>query len=244
MSKQKVAIITGASRGIGAAIAERLAQDGFAVVINYASSATEAEALIAKLQAAQHAAIAVKADVSKAADVRHLFDETEQKLGKVDVLINNAGILKTAPVAESSDEMFDQTFSINVRGTFNTLREAATRLNDGGRVVNFSSTTVAMNLPNYAVYSGSKAAVEVLTPIFAKEMRGRNITVNAVAPGPVATELFFNGKTEAQIQQFANMPPLQRLGQPDDISAAVAFLVGPDGGWINGQVLRANGGLA
>ncbi|MNN31499.1 Diacetyl reductase [(S)-acetoin forming] [compost metagenome] len=196
------------------------------------------------MQAAQHAAIAVKADVSKAADVRHLFDETEQKLGKVDVLINNAGILKTAPVAESSDEMFDQTFSINVRGTFNTLREAATRLNDGGRVVNFSSTTVAMNLPNYAVYSGSKAAVEVLTPIFAKEMRGRNITVNAVAPGPVATELFFNGKTEAQIQQFANMPPLQRLGQPDDISAAVAFLVGPDGGWINGQVLRANGGLA
>lgn len=244
MSKQKVAIITGASRGIGAAIAERLAQDGFAVVINYASSATEADALVAKLQAAQHAAIAVKADVSKAADVRHLFDETEQKLGKVDVLINNAGILKTAPVAESSDEMFDQTFSINVRGTFNTLREAATRLNDGGRVVNFSSTTVAMNLPNYAVYSGSKAAVEVLTPIFAKEMRGRNITVNAVAPGPVATELFFNGKTEAQIQQFANMPPLQRLGQPDDISAAVAFLVGPDGGWINGQVLRANGGLA
>jgi len=196
------------------------------------------------LQAAQHAAIAVKADVSKAADVRHLFDETEQKLGRVDVLINNAGILKTAPVAESSDEMFDQTFSINVRGTFNTLREAATRLNDGGRVVNFSSTTVAMNLPNYAVYSGSKAAVEVLTPIFAKEMRGRNITINAVAPGPVATELFFNGKTEAQIQQFANMPPLQRLGQPDDISAAVAFLVGPDGGWINGQVLRANGGLA
>jgi len=244
MSKQKVAIITGASRGIGAAIAERLAQDGFAVVINYASSATEAEALVAKLQAAQHAAIAVKADVSKAADVRHLFDETEQKLGRVDVLINNAGILKTAPVAESSDEMFDQTFSINVRGTFNTLREAATRLNDGGRVVNFSSTTVAMNLPNYAVYSGSKAAVEVLTPIFAKEMRGRNITINAVAPGPVATELFFNGKTEAQIQQFANMPPLQRLGQPDDISAAVAFLVGPDGGWINGQVLRANGGLA
>lgn len=244
MSKQKVAIITGASRGIGAAIAERLAQDGFAVVINYASSATEADALVAKLQAAQHAAIAVKADVSKAADVRHLFDETEQKLGRVDVLINNAGILKTAPVAESSDEMFDQTFSINVRGTFNTLREAATRLNDGGRVVNFSSTTVAMNLPNYAVYSGSKAAVEVLTPIFAKEMRGRNITVNAVAPGPVATELFFNGKTEAQIQQFANMPPLQRLGQPDDISAAVAFLVGPDGGWINGQVLRANGGLA
>ncbi|WP_076591097.1 SDR family oxidoreductase [Herminiimonas arsenitoxidans] len=246
MTKQakKVAIITGASRGIGAAIAERLAHDGFAVVINYANSATEADALVAKLAADQHQAIAVQADVSKAADVRRLFDETEQKLGKVDVLINNAGILKTASLAESSDEMFEQTFSINVRGTFNTLREAATRLNDGGRVVNFSSTTVVMNLPNYAVYSGSKAAVEVLTPIFAKEMRGRNITVNAVAPGPVATELFFNGKTEAQIQQFANMPPLQRLGQPDDIAGTISFLVGKDGGWINGQVLRANGGLA
>lgn len=245
MSKQakKVAIITGASRGIGAAIAERLANDGFAVVINYANSATEAEALVAKLQAAQHAAIAVRADVSKSADVRRLFDETEQKLGKVDVLINNAGMLQTAALADTSDELFEQTFSINVRGTFNTLREAATRLNDGGRVVNFSSTTVVMNLPNYAVYSGSKAAVEVLTPIFAKEMRGRNITVNAVAPGPVATDLFFNGKTEAQIQHFANMPPLQRLGQPDDIASAVAFLVGPDGGWVNGQVLRANGGL-
>ncbi|MNR76241.1 3-oxoacyl-[acyl-carrier-protein] reductase FabG [compost metagenome] len=245
MSKQakKVAIITGASRGIGAAIAERLAHEGYAVVINYANSASEAEALVAKLQAAQHAAIAVQADVSKSADVRRLFDETEQQLGKVDVLINNAGILQTAALADTSDELFEQTFSINVRGTFNTLREAATRLNDGGRVVNFSSTTVVMNLPNYAVYSGSKAAVEVLTPIFAKEMRGRNITVNAVAPGPVATELFFNGKTEAQIQHFANMPPLQRLGQPGDIASAVAFLVGPDGGWVNGQVLRANGGL-
>lgn len=246
MSKQakKVAIITGASRGIGAAIAERLAKDGFAVVINYASSAGEADALVAKLQAAQHEAIAVKADVASSADVRRLFDETEQKLGKVDVLINNAGILQMAALADTSDELFERTFSINVRGTFNTLREAATRLNDGGRVVNFSSTTVAMNLPNYSVYTGSKAAVEVLTPIFAKEMRGRNITVNAVAPGPVATDLFFNGKTEAQIQQLANMPPLQRLGQPDDIAAAVSFLVGPDGGWINGQVLRANGGLA
>ncbi|RQO36290.1 3-ketoacyl-ACP reductase [Herminiimonas sp. KBW02] len=246
MSKQakKVAIITGASRGIGAAIAERLASDGFAVVINYASSAGEADALVAKLQAAQHEAIAVKADVANSADVRRLFDETEQKLGKVDVLINNAGILQMAALADTSDELFERTFSINVRGTFNTLREAATRLNDGGRVVNFSSTTVAMNLPNYSVYTGSKAAVEVLTPIFAKEMRGRNITVNAVAPGPVATDLFFNGKTEAQIQQLANMPPLQRLGQPDDIAATVSFLVGRDGGWINGQVLRANGGLA
>ncbi len=240
----KVAIVTGASRGIGAAIAERLASDGFAVVVNYASSAGEADALVARLQAASHRAIAVRADISKADDVRRLFDETEQKLGKVDVLINNAGILKTASLAESSDALFEQTFSVNVRGTFNTLREAATRLNDGGRIVNFSSTTVALNLPTYGLYSSSKAAVETLTPIFAKEMRGRNITVNAVAPGPVATELFFNGKTEAQIQQFASMPPLQRLGQPDDIASVISFLAGADGAWVNGQVLRANGGLA
>ena len=245
MSNQvkKVAIITGASRGIGAVIAERLAQDGFAVVVNYASSADEADALVARLQDASHEAYAIRADVAQADDVRRLFDETERVLGKVDVLINNAGILQNASLAESSDEMFERTFNINVRGTFNTLREAASRLNDGGRIVNFSSTTVALNLPGYGIYSASKAAVEALTPIFAKEMRGRNITVNAVAPGPVATALFFNGKTEAQIQQFASMPPLQRLGQPGDIASVVAFLVGAEGGWINGQVLRANGGL-
>lgn len=246
MSNQakKVAIITGASRGIGAVIAERLAYDGFAVIVNYASSSGEADVLVARLQDASHEAYAIRADVAQADDVRRLFDEAERLLGKVDVLINNAGILQNASLAESSDEMFERTFNINVRGTFNTLREAALRLNDGGRIVNFSSTTVALNLPGYGIYSASKAAVETLTPILAKEMRGRNITVNAVAPGPIATELFFNGKTEAQIQQFASMPPLQRLGQPGDIASVVAFLVGAEGGWINGQVLRANGGLA
>lgn len=240
----QVAIVTGASRGIGAAVAQRLANDGFAVAVNYASSSTEADALVAELKAAGAKAIAVKADVSKADEVRRMFETTEQQLGKVDVLVNNAGVLKTVPLADTSDALYDQTFDINVRGTFNTLREAAARMNDGGRIVNFSSTTLALNMPGYAIYNGTKAAVEAFTHVFAKELRGRNITVNAVAPGPIATSLFLDGKTEEQIQTFAKMPPLQRLGQPDDIASVVSFLAGPDAGWVNGQILRANGGVA
>ena len=240
----KVAIITGASRGIGAVIAKQLASEGFAVAVNYANSATEASKLVVELRQAGHQAIAVKADVASADDVRRLFDETEAQLGKVDVLVNNAGILKVMPLAQHSDELFDQNFNIHTRGTFNALREAATRLNAGGRIINFSSSTVGMNLPGYAVYIASKAAVESLTQVFAKEMRGRNITVNAVAPGPVATDLFLHGKSEEQIQTFAKMAPLERLAQPEDIARVVSFLVGPDSGWVNGQVLRANGGIA
>lgn len=240
----RVAIVTGASRGIGAALAQRLAQEGFAVAINYASSSAEADALATQLTAAGSRAIAVKADVSNADDVRRLFETTEQQLGKVDVLVNNAGVLKTMPLADTSDALYDQTFDINVRGTFNTLREAAARMNDGGRIVNFSTTALALNMPGYAIYNATKAAVEAFTHVFAKELRGRNITVNAVAPGPIATSLFLDGKTEEQIQTFAKMPPLQRLGQPGDIASVVAFLAGPDAGWVNGQVLRANGGIA
>ena len=243
-NQSAVAIVTGASRGIGATIARRLVKDGFAVAVNYASSPAEADKLVAELTQAGGKAIAVQGDVSKVEDVRRLFETVEQQLGKVDVLVNNAGILKTASLAQSSDELFAQTFAINVGGVFNTLREAATRLNDGGRIINLSSTTLALNLPGYSVYNGTKAAVEAFSRVFAKELRGRRITVNCVAPGPVATELFLNGKTEEQIAQFSKMPPLERLGQPDDISGVVAFLAGKDGAWVNGQVLRANGGLA
>ena len=239
----RVAIITGASRGIGAVIARQLASEGFAVAINYASSAREASALVVELRQAGHKAMAVQADVANAADVARLFTETEQQLGKVDVLINNAGMLTVMPLAQHSDELYDQTFNINTKGTFNTLREAATRLNSGGRIVNFSSSTVGMNLPGYAVYIASKAAVESLTQVFAKELRGRQITVNAIAPGPVATQLFLQGKTEEPIQAFAKMPPLERLGQPQDIARIVSFLVSTAADWVNGQVLRANGGL-
>jgi 3-oxoacyl-[acyl-carrier protein] reductase len=239
----QVAIVTGASRGIGAEVARRLARDGFSVAVNYASSSAEADALVAELQASGAKAIAVKADVSKVDQVRAMFDVTEQQLGQIDVLVNNAGVLKTVPLAETSDALYDQTFDINVRGTFNTLREAASRLNEGGRIVNFSSTTLGLNMPGYALYNATKAAVEALTHVFAKELRGRKITVNAVAPGPIATSLFLDGKTQEQIQTFSNMPPLQRLGQPEDIASVVAFLVGPDSGWVNGQILRANGGV-
>ncbi|AQH00649.1 3-ketoacyl-ACP reductase [Burkholderia sp. KK1] len=243
-NSKRVAIVTGASRGIGAQIARRLAQDGFAVAVNYAASAKEADALVAELRDTGGAALAVKADVANADDVRRMFDTVEAELGKVDALVNNAGVLKTVPLADTSDALYDQTFDINVRGTFNTLREAAARMNGGGRIVNFSSTTLALNMPGYAIYNATKAAVESFTHVFAKELRGRGITVNAVAPGPVATSLFLDGKTDEQIAAFSKMPPLERLGQPDDIAAVVAFLVGPDAGWVNGQVLRANGGVA
>ena len=243
-SGQQVAIVTGASRGIGASVARKLAEDGFAVVINYASSATEADALVADITAQGGKAIAVKANVADAAEVRAMFDATEQQLGKVDVIVNNAGVLKTVPLAQVDDALYNQTFDINVRGTFNTLREAAARMNNGGRIVNFSSTTLALNMPGYAIYNATKAAVESFTHVFAKELRGRNIRVNAVAPGPIATDLFLNGKTEEQIQTFANMAPLQRLGQPDDIATVVSFLASEASGWVNGQVVRANGGIA
>jgi 3-oxoacyl-[acyl-carrier protein] reductase len=246
MSQQsrKVAIVTGASRGIGAAVAARLAEDGFAVAVNYASNAELADKLVHSLRASGASAIAVKADVASAADTARLFDNVERELGKIDVLVNNAGILKVTPLADTSDALFEQTYGVNVRGTFNTLREAARRMNGGGRIVNFSTTALALNLPGYAIYNGTKAAVESMTRTFAKELRGRDITVNAVAPGPVATELFLEGKTQEQIDHFASMPPLGRLAQPDDIASVVSFLVGPDAGWVNGQVLRANGGLA
>ncbi|MGY2292446.1 SDR family oxidoreductase [Pseudomonas sp. SDO528_S397] len=240
---QQVAIVTGASRGLGALVAKRLAADGYAVVINFVNSAVEASKLVVELRQAGHQAIAVQADVVKAAGVKRLFDETEAQLGKVDVLVNNAGILNIQPLAQHTDELFDENFDIHAKGTFNGLREAAKRLKDGGRIVNVSSSAVGLNLPGYAVYAASKAAVETMTRIFSKEMRGRGITVNAIAPGPVATELFLHGKSEEQIQTLVKMAPLERLGQPEDIVPIVAFLVSPAAGWINGQVLRANGGM-
>ena len=241
---QRIALVTGGSRGIGAAIVRRLARAGPAGALNKASTAPEAEALADDIRAAGGRALAVRADVSRADEVRAMFDQVEAGLGRIDVLVNSAGILKMVPLAETSDELYEQTFGINTRGTFNTLREAATRLADGGSIVNVSSTTIALNLPNYSVYIASKAAVESLTQVFAKELRGRRITVNAVAPGPVATELFLNGKSPELIEHYAKMPPLERLGQPEDIANVVSFLAGPQAGWVNGQILRANGGVA
>ncbi len=239
----KVAIVTGASRGIGAAVAERLGRDGFTVVINYSGDARPAEALARKIESAGGRALTAKADVSDPAAVRGMFDAAEAAFGGVDVLVNNAGIMKLAKIVDSDDGLFDQQIAVNLKGTFNALREAAKRLRDGGRIVNFSTSVVGTRLETYGVYTATKAAIEALTAILSKELRGRSISVNAVAPGPTATDLFLNGKSPELIERFSKMAPLERLGTPADIAAAVAFLVSPDGGWINGQVLRANGGL-
>jgi 3-oxoacyl-[acyl-carrier protein] reductase len=239
----KSAIVTGGSRGIGAAIAARLAQDGFAVTVNYAGNAKAAAEVVAAIEKAGGKAIAVQGDVSEPSAVRALFDATEKAFGGVDVLVNNAGIMTTAKFDDESDEAFDRMIAINIKGTFNGLREASKRMRNGGRIVNFSTSVVGTRLEKYGVYTATKAAVEAMTGILAKEMRGRNITVNAVAPGPVATELLTAGKTPEMLAMFAKGAPLERLGTPDDIARVVSFLAGPDGGWINAQVIRANGGL-
>jgi 3-oxoacyl-[acyl-carrier protein] reductase len=239
----KVAVITGASGGIGAAVAERLAKDGFTVVVNYAGNAASAQAVVARIEAADGRAVAAQADISDVAAVARMFDSAESAFGGVDVLINNAGIMNLATIKDSDDTLFDRHIAVNLKGTFNTLREAARRLRDGGRIVNFSSSVTSLLQPTYGVYAATKAAVEAMTSILAKELRGRNITVNAIAPGPTATKLFLDGKPQEVIDRLSKMAPLERLGQPQDIADAVAFLAGPDGAWINGQTLRANGGI-
>jgi 3-oxoacyl-[acyl-carrier protein] reductase len=245
MSEQngKVAIVTGASRGIGSAVAERLARDGFSVIVNYSGSVEAADALVRKIGEGGGSALAVKADVSDARAVREMFETTVSKFGGVDVLVNNAGIMTVSNIVDTDDASFDKQIAINLKGTFNTLREGAKRLRSGGRIINFSSSVVGLLQPTYAVYAGTKAAVEAMTSVLAKELRGRNITVNAVAPGPTATDLFLKGKPQAVVDHLAKLAPLERLGEPADIARAVSFLAGPDGAWINGQVLRANGGI-
>ncbi|MEI9898319.1 MAG: SDR family oxidoreductase [Chthoniobacter sp.] len=242
-TNSKVAIVTGSSRGIGAAIAQRLAKDGFTVVVNYAGRAADADGVVQKIEAAGGQAAALQADVSNSAEVAALFDRTETLFGGIDVLVNNAGIMQVMPVSETDDALFDRTMAVNLKGTFNTLRAAAKRLRPGGRIVNFSTSAIGLALPGYAIYCATKSAVETMTNIFAKELRGRNITVNAIAPGPTATELFFKGKSDEQVAHLAKLSPLERLGEPGDIANVVSFLAGPDGGWVNGQTLRANGGV-
>lgn len=244
-SYSPVALITGASRGIGAAIAHRLAREGHAVAVNYADNKKGADLVVEAIVAVGGRAVALQGDVSDPAAVRHLFDAVESQLGPLTVLINNAGIMPaTLPhLAETDDATFDRLFAVNVKGSFNTMREAAGRMKAGGRIVNFSSSVIGLGLPGYSIYGATKAAIETMTHIFAKELRGRNITVNAVAPGPTATALFLDGKTPAQIEHLSKMAPLERLGQPENIAALVAVLAGPDGAWINGQTVRANGGI-
>jgi 3-oxoacyl-[acyl-carrier protein] reductase len=239
-----VAIVTGGSRGIGAAVSQALAAAGHALVINYASRAEEAEKLVLQIADAGGRALAVQGDLADPATARALFDAAEQAFGGVDILVANAGVLNGSlpKIAETAPEDFDRTFAVNVKGVFSLMQQAAVRLRDRGRIITLSSSVLGMNLPGYGIYAASKAAVETLSRFLAHELRGRQITVNTVAPGAVATELFFAGKTEERVAQLAKIPPLERLGQPDDIGKVIAFLASEAGGWINGQLIRANGG--
>lgn len=241
---RKAAIVTGASRGIGKSVAERLAEDGFAVVVNYAKSSGEAEQVVSTIKAQGGEAIAIKADVSDADQIEQLFARMLEQFGTVDVVVQNSGIMPLSPIGKGDVEAFDKVISVNLRGTFLVLAQAAKHISTGGRIIAFSSSVLTKAFPTYGPYIASKAGIEGLVHVLANELRGRNVTVNAVAPGPIATDLFLKEKNEEQIAQFTKMAPLERMGQPCDIANVVSFLAGPDGGWMNSQVLLVNGGFA
>ena len=239
----KMALVTGASGGIGRVVAKRLASDGLAVAVHYAGNPAKAETVVAEIKGARGKAFAVQADVAKPVDVERLFKQTLDAFGTVDVVVHSAGIMLLLPIAGGDVETFDKVIATNLRGTFLLLAQAAQHVSSGGRIVAFSSSVIAKAFPTYGPYIASKAGVEGLVRVLANELRGRNITVNAVAPGQVETDLFLKGKSDARIDELKKMNPLERLGQPEDMANLVSFLAGPDGGWVNAQVLRANGGF-
>jgi 3-oxoacyl-[acyl-carrier protein] reductase len=241
--KNKVAIVTGSSRGIGAKIAELLAEQGASVVINYGKSQPDAEKVVATIKAKNGQAISIQANVANSEEVKSMFNSVISHFGKVDILVNNAGALLNKTIEDTTDDDFDRIFAVNVKGVFNTMREAAKHLEDRGRIINISSSTTDMLLPTYGIYCASKGAVEQLTRILAKEIGHRGITVNTVSPGPTNTELFTEGKSEAFIKQLAGMSSMGRIAEPEDIARVVLFLASDASEWITGQNIRANGGL-
>jgi 3-oxoacyl-[acyl-carrier protein] reductase len=240
----RAAIVTGGSRGIGRAIALRLAADGFAVSVNYVSDAAAAQQVVSTITAAGGRAIALQGDVAREEDVQQIFTATQEAFGDIDVVVNSAGVMPMVRIESNSIAAFDQTIATNLRGTFLVFAKAAEVLGEGGRIIALSTSVIAKSFPGYGPYIASKAGVEGLVPVLANELRGRGITVNAIAPGPVATDLFFKGKSEEQVAQIARIAPLERIGTPEEIAAAVSFLAGPDGAWVNAQVIRTNGGFA
>jgi len=241
--QQKTALVTGASGGIGRAIALRLAADGFAVAVHYAGNPATADKVVREIEQAGGRAAAMQGDVAEPEDMRRVFEAAAQLTGAVDVVVHSAGIMSNLPIAGGDLAQFDRMIRTNLRGAFVVLGEAAQRVPAGGRIIALSTSVIGKAFPTYGPYIASKAGVEGLVHVLANELRGRNVAVNAIAPGPVGTELFYQGKSEQQIAQIANLAPMERLGTPDDIAHAVAFLAGPDGAWINAQVLRVNGGM-
>ena len=239
----RVAVVTGGSGGIGSAVARRLAAEGAAVVVHYAGSPERADGVVEEITAKDGVAVTAGGDVAEAGDMAAVFDLAEERFGGVDVVVNTAGVMLLAPLVDLDLADFDRMHRVNVRGTFVVSQLAARRLRRGGALVNFSTSVTRMAPPSYSAYAATKGAVEAMTLILARELRGRDVTVNAVAPGPTATALFLDGKTDQQLAQLASAPPLERLGTPDDIAETVAFLVGP-GRWVNGQVVYVNGGIA
>jgi 3-oxoacyl-[acyl-carrier protein] reductase len=238
----RIAIVTGASGGIGHAVAVRLAQAGMAVAVHYSGNRDRAQVVADEITAADGRAMVVGADVADEAEVAALFDQVEAEFGGVDVVVNTAGIMLLSPLTELSLDVFDRMHRTNVRGTFVVSQQAARRVRAGGAIINFSSSVSKLALPTYTAYAATKGAVDAMTLILAKEMRGRDVTVNAVAPGPTATPLFLDGKPQQAIDNLRNMSPLERLGEPNDIAEAVAFLAGP-ARWVNGQIIYTNGGV-
>lgn len=240
-----VAIVTGASRGIGEAIAKRLAKDGHAVIVNYAAVTEDAEKVVSDIRKADGRALVVRADVSSAEEVKNLFNIAEKEFGPVNIVVNNAGVNVRAPtmLIDTDDDSYEHIFETNARGTFNMLREAGRRMQKGGRIVNFSSTVNALSVPGFTVYGATKAAIEAMTNLFSKELSGREINVNCISPGPTATEFFYQGKSDELIQSYTKMRPVNRLAKPEEMANVVAFLVGPDSTWVNGQTIMVNGGI-
>lgn len=241
---RRVALVTGGSGGIGRVVSLRLAKDGFIVVLNYAGNAEKAEQVANEIKNADGQTLIVQADVSNEADVERMFKQIIDTFGRIDVVVHTAGIMPVMTIAETDVAVFDRIISTNLRGTLLVFKHAAKNVSEGGRIIAFSSSVIAKSFPTYGPYIASKAGVEGLVHVLTNELRGRNITVNAVAPGPIPTELFLKGKSDERIDEFRKMSPLERLGQPEDIAGVVSFLAGPDGGWMNGQVVRANGGFA